>query len=26
MHADELTVATMQNVVTDDLFAAVIDR
>jgi len=26
MHADELTVATLQNVVTDDLFAAVIDR
>jgi len=26
MHADELAVAILQNVVTDDLFAAVIDR
>jgi len=26
MHADELAVAVLQNVVTDDLFAAVIDR
>ena len=26
MHADELAVAILQNVVTDDLLAAVIDR